>query len=97
MRQINFQRYREYNAARRIVWRGQEFLWTPEFAIQIMQAQQALRPDGPFPPMTEHVRCVVGKKIMNLTLPEADELFVMSLEASVRAQEVINAATEETP
>ena len=97
MRQINFQRYRAYDEARRIEWRGDAFAWTPEFGTQLVMAQSVLRPDGPFPAMTDQVRCVVGNKILTLGRAEVDELLVLALEASVRAMEVIKAATEETP
>ncbi len=95
IRRINHQRWQDYNAARVIEWRGETFNWSNEFASQIILAHAVLRDDGPFPALTDRVRCVVGDKIMTLSRPEVDELLVLALEAGVRCLEVIKAAKED--
>ncbi|HAH11514.1 MAG TPA: hypothetical protein DCL48_15580 [Alphaproteobacteria bacterium] len=95
IRRINFQRWADYDAARRIDWRGEVFNWSNEFASQITLAAAVLRGDGPFPAISDEVRCVVGDKVMTLRRGDVDELLVLALEASVRALEVIKAAKED--
>ena len=94
IRRINHQRWTDYDNARRIEWRGEVFLWSNEFSSQITMAAAVLRGDGPFPALSDTVRAVVGDKLMTLTRADVDELLVLSLEASVRALEVIKAAKE---
>ena len=93
---MSYDRHRAYQEACRITWRGQTLQYSPELAAQLVLAQAALRPDGPFPALTDSVRCVVGRQVVDLGRGEVDELIHLALGASVAALEVINGVKGET-
>lgn len=86
----NYDRHRALAEARTIAWHGQEFQYSPEFALQLLLAQAALRPDGVFEAKADHVDIVVGNAFQTVRLGEVEELLDLAQEASVKVQRVIN-------
>jgi hypothetical protein len=91
---MSYDRHRALQEAHRIEWRGNVLQYSPDLAAQLVLAQAALRPDGPFPAITDSVRCVVGKQVMTLGRGEVEELVLLALKASVAGLEVINGVTK---
>lgn len=88
----SFDRHRAYEEACTITWRTKKLRYSPDFATQIMLARDVMRPDGPFPALSDTVECVVGNEVLELTRNDIDELLELSLQASVNAMKVINQA-----
>lgn len=90
------ERHRLYNDACRIEWRGKVFRYSTDFATQIMLARDVMRPDGPFPALSDTVECVVGTEVLTLTRDDIDDLLEKALSASVAAMKIINQARAES-
>ena len=89
---MSYDRHRAYSEACRIEWRGKVFRYSTDFATQIMLARDVMRPDGPFPALSDTVECVVGTEILTLSRDDIDELLELALQASVAAMKIINQA-----
>ena len=89
---MSYDRHRAYSEACRIDWRGKVFRYSTDFVTQIMLARDVMRPDGPFPALSDTVECVVGTEVLSLTRDDIDELLEKSLQASVAGMKVINQA-----
>ena len=89
---MSYDRHRAYEEACRIQWRGKVFRYSTDFSSQIMLARDVMRPDGPFPALSDTVECVVGTEILTLSRDDIDELLELCLRSSVAAMKVINQA-----
>lgn len=93
---MTYDRHRALEEAHRIVFNGQEFKYSQEFGMQLLLAQAALRPDGPFPALLDHVDIVVGNQMLTVRRGDVDQLLDLAQSASVAGLRIINGVKEGT-
>jgi hypothetical protein len=86
----DYSRHQRLAQARLITWRGLQFKYSPEFVTQLLVAQNALRPDGPFDARLEEVEIVVGNTWQTVRRGEVEELLDLTLDAATQVVSVLN-------